>query len=92
MWLLSLFSGPLSISERVYLFILFHPQKKILLKWGAGNVGEKKRDKTISTTSIERDLIQFLIRIEKFLFFQIDVFKRKEDEVLHLLSDAASTV
>lgn len=32
-------------------------------------LAKKERDKTISTTSIERVLIQFLIRIEKFLFF-----------------------
>lgn len=32
-------------------------------------LAKKEKDKTISTTSIERDLIQFLIRIEKFLFF-----------------------
>jgi hypothetical protein len=32
-------------------------------------LAKKERDKTVSTTSIERVLIQFLIRIEKFLFF-----------------------
>ena len=32
-------------------------------------LAKKEKDKTISTTSIERDLIQFLIRIEKFLSF-----------------------
>lgn len=36
MLLLSLFSGPLSISECVYLFILFHPQKENSFEVGSG--------------------------------------------------------
>jgi hypothetical protein len=41
--LLSLFSGPLSITERVYLFILFHSQKENPFEVERGKFWLKKK-------------------------------------------------
>lgn len=85
--ILSLFSGSVNINVRIYLFILLILKRKILFEVEGGERVKKGRgrgkesDKTTSTTSIRRELIQFqfLTRIEEFSF--IDVFRRKEDEV-----------
>jgi hypothetical protein len=57
--LLSLFSGPLSISERVYLFILFIPKRNSFEESGDGRGELEKEDKTTSTASIERNCYNF---------------------------------
>jgi len=70
MLLLSLFSGPLSISERVYLFILFHPQKENSFEVGSGKCWRKKRRiKPYQQHLLKETWYNFLYVSKNFSFF-----------------------